>query len=64
VGPATIPSASTPLTLPPADELEARLRAARQEAVLVKRLLRIRRDLDAAEQARALRLVSAAPRES
>jgi hypothetical protein len=39
------------LTVPPVPELEARLRQAREEAATVKRLLKIRRDLDAAADA-------------
>jgi hypothetical protein len=43
------------LELPPADELERRLRATREEATVLRRLLRTRKDLDAAEQARRRR---------
>jgi hypothetical protein len=43
------------LELPSASELEARLQAAREEATRCKRLLKVRRDLDAAEQARSRR---------
>jgi hypothetical protein len=48
--------ATATLELPPARELEERLEAARREAALVKRLLKVRRDLDAAEEARRRRL--------
>jgi hypothetical protein len=44
------------LTLPPAEELEARLQVIREEAARVKKLLKVRRDLDAAEEARRQRL--------
>jgi hypothetical protein len=43
------------LELPPAAELESRLRAAREEAACCKRLLKVRRDLDLAEAARRRR---------
>ncbi len=43
------------LTLPPVAELEERLRAVRQEAAMTRKLLRIRRHLDAAEEARRRR---------
>jgi hypothetical protein len=43
------------LTLPPVPELVARLQAAREEAARVKKLLKVRRDLDAAEEARRRR---------
>jgi hypothetical protein len=49
------------LELPTAAELEARLQAAREEAARCKRLLKVRRDLDAAEQARRIRLAPVPP---
>jgi hypothetical protein len=58
---ATTDTSTAPLELPPASELEARLQAARQEAALVKRLLKVRRDLDAAEEARRRRLLTDTP---
>jgi hypothetical protein len=48
-------TATATLTLPPVPELVARLQAAREEAARVKRLLKVRRDLDAAEEARRRR---------
>jgi hypothetical protein len=53
---ATADTKTATLELPQACELEARLRAARDEAARCKRLLKVRRDLDAAEQARRIRL--------
>jgi hypothetical protein len=53
---ATTDTRTATLELPPAAVLEARLQAARDEAMRVKRLLKVRRDLDAAEQARQIRL--------
>jgi hypothetical protein len=41
----------TTAQLPPAEELERRLQAAREEATVVRRLLKIRKDLDAAAEA-------------
>jgi hypothetical protein len=49
------------LELPSAHELETRLQAAREEAARLKKLLRIRRDLDAAEEARRRRLLTDTP---
>ena len=43
----TADTTTATLELPPIGELEARLRAAREEAARCKRLLKVRRDLDA-----------------
>jgi hypothetical protein len=52
---ATTRNSGKTLELPPVDELRQRLEMARAEAATIKRLLKVRRDLDAAEEARRRR---------